>query len=186
MKLNIQNMLKFIEYFLVSPESNHIIYTSNVISLIDSGQTSFRFGFDYWRIFLYPMRHLFSDFEFASYNQYVHLMSGRKVNAGLYIGLAGELFWNFGYLFFVFSFMHGFFLKKYTNWAFSGNLFGIMTYIFLLHTVIWHLYRGSANAFMMSLIFFIPAFIFFKISFRIIMNAKFIFIRKYFIRFIGI
>ena len=97
-------MLKFLEYFLVSPESNHIIYTSNVISLIDSGQTSFRFGFDYWRIFLYPIKNLFLDFEFASYNQFVHLMSGEKVNAGLYIGLAGELFWNFGYLFYVFIF----------------------------------------------------------------------------------
>ena len=183
LQLNVESMLKFLEYFIVSPESSHIIYTSNVISLIDSGQTSFRFGFDYWRIFLYPVKHLFSDFEFASYNQFVHLMSGEKVNAGLYIGLAGELFWNFGYFFFVFSFIHGFFLKRYTNWAFSGNLFGIMTYIFLLHIVIWHLYRGSANALMMSLIFFIPGFILFKFSFKVIMNIKYVFIRKYFIRF---
>jgi len=182
-QLNIQNMSMFLEYFLRSPESNHIIYTSDVISLIDSGQTSFRFGFDYWRIFLYPIKHLISDFEFASYNQYLHLMLGEKVNAGLYIGLAGELFWNYGYLFFVFSFMHGFFLKKYTNWAFSGNLFGIMTYIIMLHPVIWHLYRGSANAFMMSLLFFIPGFILFKFSFKVIMNIKYVFIRKYFIRF---
>jgi hypothetical protein len=183
MLLNVQSMVNFLKYFLVSPESNHILYTSNVISLIDSDQTSFRFGFDYWRIFLYPIKHLFLEFEFASYNQFVHLMTGKQVNAGLYLGLAGELFWNFGYFFFIFSFITGILLKKYTNWAFSGYLFGMITYLILLQPVMWHLYRGSANALMMSLIFFIPGYILFKISFKVIMNAKYTFIRKYFIRF---
>ena len=183
MQIDIQSMLKYVKFFLISPESNHIAYTAKIISLIDSEQTAFRYGFDYWRILFYPIKHLFSDFEFASYNQFVHILSEKKVNAGLYLGLAGELFWNFGYTFFIFSFLHGFFLKKYTNWVFSGKLFSIMTYFIMLHPVIWHLYRGSGNAFLMSLLFFVPGYILFKLSYRVVINIKYNFIRKYFFRF---
>ena len=105
------------------------------------------------------------------------------MNQGLYIGLAGELFWNFGIIFFLFSFLHGLILKKFTNWAFSGNLLGIIVYLLMLHTIIWHLYRGAGNSLMQKTLFLILALIIFKITIRIIMNIKYLSFRKYFIRF---
>ena len=150
---------------------------------MDDGQTTFRYGFDYWRVFLYPIKHLFSDFELASYNQFPNIGREIKVNQGLYVGLAGELFWNFGIVFFVFSFFHGLILKKFTNWAFSGNLLNILIYLLMLHSIIWHLYRGSGNSFMQDIMFLIIALIIFKFTIRVIMNIKYLSIRKYFIRF---
>ena len=172
-----------INNFLVSSESNHIVYTAKIITFLDDGQTTFRFGFDYWRVFLYPIKDLFSNFELASYNQFPNIGRVIKVNQGSYIGLAGELFWNFGIVFFIFSFFHGLILKKFTNWAFSGNLLNIIIYLLMLHSIIWHLYRGSGNAFMQDILFLILSLILYKFTMRVIMNKKLINIRKYFIRF---
>ena len=183
LNMGLDRFLRWLNYFLVSPESNHIVYTAKIITFMDEGQTAIRFGFDYWRGFLYPIKDLFSDFELASYNQFPNIGREIKVNQGLYIGLAGELFWNFGILFFVFSFFHGLILKKFTNWTFSGDLLGIIFYLIMLHSIIWHLYRGSGNAFMQDIMFLILALIIFKITIRIIMNVKYISLRKYFIRF---
>jgi hypothetical protein len=183
LNIRLDRFIFWIINFLVSPESNHNVYTARIITYLDDGQTTFRYGFDYWRVFLYPIKHLFSDFELASYNQFPNIGREIKVNQGLYVGLAGELFWNFGIVFFVFSFFHGLILKKFTNWAFSGNLLNILIYLFMLHSIIWHLYRGSGNSFMQDIMFLIIALIIFKFTMRIIMNIKYLSIRKYFIRF---
>ncbi len=183
LNIRLDRFIFWIINFLVSPESNHNVYTARIITYLDDGQTTFRYGFDYWRVFLYPIKHLFSDFELASYNQFPNIGREIKVNQGLYVGLAGELFWNFGIVFFVFSFFHGLILKKFTNWAFSGNLLRVIVYLFMLHSIIWHLYRGSGNSFMQDIMFLIIALIIFKFTMRIIMNIKYLSIRKYFIRF---
>ena len=134
-------------------------------------------------MFLYPIKHLFSNFELASYNQYANIGQEIRVSKGLYIGLAGELFWNFGIVFLIFSFFHGLILKKFTNWAFSGNLLSIIVYLLMLHSTLWHLYRGSGNSFVQDILFLILPIIIFKITMRVIMNIKYLSIRKYFIRF---
>ena len=183
LNIRLDRFLWWINNFLVSPESNHIVYTAKIITFMDEGQTTIRFGFDYWRGFLYPIKDLFLDFELASYNQFPNIGREVKVNQGLYIGLAGELFWNFGIIFFLFSFLHGFILKKFTNWAFSGKLLGLIVYLIMLHTIIWHLYRGAGNSLMQKTLFLILALIIFNITIRIIMNIKYLSFRKYFIRF---
>jgi len=182
LRINTQSMIISLKEFISGAESNHIIYTSYILNFLEDETTNIRYGFDYWRIYLYPIKHLLYDYEYASYNQFAHLVSGKKLNAGLYLGLAGELFWNFGYLFFLFSFLHGLILKKFTNWAFSGKLFGIMAYLLLINSVLWHLYRGSANALMQSILFFLPGYFLFVFSYKYIMNKKYISIRKLFIR----
>jgi len=183
LNIRLDRFIFWINNFLVSPESSHIVYTARIITYLDDGQTTFRYGFDYWRVFLYPIRHLFSNFELASYNQFVNIGREIKLNQGLYLGLAAELFWNFGIVFFVFSFFHGLMLKKFTNWAFSGHFVSIIIYLFMLHSLIWHLYRGSGNSFMQDIMFLIIALILFKFTMREIMKIKYLSIRKYFIRF---
>jgi len=138
-------------YFIMeSPESSHIRYTADILRMIENEMTDFRYGYDYYRFFLYPIKSLFDDFQFASYNQYPVLLSGYNVSMGLYLGLAGELFWNFGWVFPVFSLAYGYSLKWFTNFAFSGSFFGFVLYIILFKTMVWHLYRGEANAVMIS------------------------------------
>ena len=114
--------------------------------MIENGITEFRFGFDYYRFFLYPIKSVFYDYQLASYNQYTVLLAGYNMSAGLYIGLAGELFWNFGWFFPLFSLAYGYSLKWFTNFAFSGAFFGFVLYLILFKSMIWHLYRGEANA----------------------------------------
>ena len=63
LNIRLDRFLWWINNFLISPESNHIVYTANIITFMDEGQTTIRFGFDYWRVFLYPITDLFSDFE---------------------------------------------------------------------------------------------------------------------------
>jgi len=133
-----------------SPESSHIRYTADILRMIENEMTDFRYGYDYYRFFLYPIKSLFDDFQFASYNQYPVLLSGYNVSMGLYLGLAGELFWNFGWVFPVFSLAYGYSLKWFTNFAFSGGFFGFVLYLILFKSMIWHLYRGEANAAMIT------------------------------------
>ena len=110
-------------FILQSPESSHIRYTADIVRMIEENVTEFRYGFDYYRFFIYPIKSIFDDFQLASYNQYPVLLSGQKMSAGLYFGLAGELFWNFGWFFPLFSIAYGYSLKWFTNFAFSGSFF---------------------------------------------------------------
>ncbi len=145
LSIDLSSMKDFLLYFLRSPESSHIIYTANIMEMIDLGDTSFRYGFDYFRFILYPFKSLFDNFEFASFVQYPSILAGEPVNQGLYLGFAGELYWNFWWLFFIFSFVLGVLLKWFTNRAFSNKKFGIVTYLILFKTVLWIYYRGIGN-----------------------------------------
>lgn len=146
-------MSNSIKYFFVSPESSHVAYTSKIIEMIYYGQTDFRYGFDYFRFFLYPLKQYLGEFELASYNYYPYLISGERRNVGLYVGLSGELYWNFGIVFPIFMFIHGLILKKFTNYCFSGNYLRLLLYMVSLQIVIWHLYRGQGNAMIMTAVF---------------------------------
>ena len=145
LSIDLLRMNDFLFYFLRSPESSHIIYTANVMGMIESGHTDFRYGFDYFRFILYPFKGIFENFEYASFIQYPSLLAGKAVNQGKYLGLAGELYWNFGYLFFIFSFAFGLALKWFTNLAFSNTTYGIVSYLLLFKTLLWILYRGIGN-----------------------------------------
>lgn len=180
---NPDQMLASIKYFLHSPESNHIVYTADVINYIENNITTFRYGFDYWRFLIYPVKHLFENFEYASYNQFIHILSGEKVNQGLYIGLAGELFWNFGFLFFIFSYLHGLILKLFTNLAFSGKILYVISYILLFNLILWHYYRGQGNALFIFLTFYGIAFLLFKFFWKIYKSDAFRKLRPFIIRF---
>ena len=148
---NIDNMIDRWKYFIMqSPESGHIRYTADILSMIENGIAEFRYGFDYYRLFLYPIKSLFADFELSSYNLYPQLLAGYNISAGLYLGLAGELFWNFGWFFPLFSLAYGYSLKWFTNFAFSGGFFGFVLYLILFKSMVWHLYRGEANAAIMT------------------------------------
>jgi hypothetical protein len=145
LSIDLGRMTGFLRYFLRSPESSHIIYTANVMEMLDVGETSFRYGFDYFRFILYPFKSLFDNFEFASFVQYPSILAGKPVNQGLYLGFAGELYWNFGWVFFIFSFILGLILKWFSNRAFSNKKFGVVTYLILFKTVLWIYYRGIGN-----------------------------------------
>lgn len=148
---NIERMTGRWEYFIMqSPESSHIRYITGLLTMMDNNLTDFRYGFDYYRFFIYPIKHLFLDFQLSSYNQYPVLESGRNVSAGLYLGLAGELFWNFGWFFPLLSLAYGYSLKWFTNLAFSGSFLGFLLYLMLFKSLIWQFYRGETNAFIME------------------------------------
>lgn len=183
LSLDFHRMINYLSGFFNQTESSHIVFTAKLLDILDRGQTSIRYGFDYWRFFAYPIRNLFNNFEYSSYNQFIHILSGKKVNVGVYIGLAGELYWNFSFFFFLFSFLHGALLKKFTNWAFSGNIFGIVTYLLFNQVIIWHLYRGYGNTLIMKVIFYIVGFIGFLLFWNFIKYKKFNFIMKYLVRF---
>lgn len=165
MSLNKNDMINYIKYFPSSPEGSQIVYTKEIIDYIENDESGFRYGWDFYRFFFYPVKRYFSNFEYASYNQFAHMHSKEKLNAGLYIGLAGELYWNFGYFFFIFSFLHGLILKRFHNFCFNGSVWGIATYLILFHTVLWHYYRGQANALVMTIVFYISGLIIFKFIF---------------------
>ena len=155
-------------YFIIqSPESSHIRYTADIMHLIENGVVDFRYGFDYFRFFLYPFKHLLSGWELSSYNQYPILLSGDNVSAGLYLGLAGELFWNFGWFFLLFSIAYGMSLKWLTNYAFSGDFIGFVLYLMLFHGLVWHLYRGETNAFIITITGISSALIILKLSLKV-------------------
>jgi hypothetical protein len=151
-----------LNYFLTGPESSHIIYTANLLEMIDKGDTTYRFGFDFYRIFLYPFRGFVDNFKYASYVEFAAILNGTLSNAGQYIGLAGELYWNCGIFFFVFSFLMGLALKYFTNYAFSLNPFGIISYLVLFKHVTWVYYRGAVSDLTMrGVLYFMTALVFF-------------------------
>ncbi len=148
--------------FLTGAESSHIIYTADIIERIDKGEVTYRYGFDFYRFLLYPFKELFDDFRYASYVEYSALLRGNLANAGNYIGLAGELYWNVGVFFFIFSYLMGYVLKRFTNYAFSLKPFGVITYLLLIHLVVWRYYRGAVSDLMfIGLLYFISGIIFF-------------------------
>ena len=156
------------KYFILkSPESSHIRYTADIVQMIENGMTEIRYGFDYYRFFLYPFKGFLSDWELASYNQYPFLGAGYNISQGLYLGLAGELFWNFGLLFPLFSLAYGVALKRFTNLAFSGSFFGFAVYLISFKVMVWHLYRGEANAVMIWLTALIIGLIIVRIGSRL-------------------
>lgn len=157
--LTISDLKNYLLVFPNSPELSQVRYTSLIIDYINSEVSSYRYGWDYYRFFLYPFKSHFANFEYASYNQFVHLLNNKKSNSGLYIGLGGELFWNFGYCFFIFSIMHGYFLKLFQNWVISGSAVALLFYYSMYHTILWHYYRGQGNALILTLAFFIPAYL---------------------------
>ena len=160
------------KYFLINPESSHIIYTADLIERIEKGETTYRYGFDYYRFFLYPFKSFFDSFEYASYVQYASIRAGSMQNAGLYLGLAGELYWNFGIFFFIGSFFMGYALKRFTNFAFSLRPIGVISYLFLMQPMLWAYYRGSGNDVVMTgTIFFVGVNVFLAIL--QIFNLKF-------------
>ena len=135
--------------------------------MIENGVTGFRYGFDHYRFFLYPFKGFVSGWELSSYNQYPVLLTGYNVSAGLYIGLAGELFWNFGWFFPLFSLAYGVSLKWITNYAFSGVFLGLVVYLTMFHGLVWHLYRGETNAFTMTIIALVLAMIIMKLILKV-------------------
>ena len=168
MGIELEQMKQFLLYFLRSPESRHIFYTADVMGLIESGDTNLRYGFDYFRFILYPFKGIFENFEYASFVQYPSILEGKPVNQGQYLGFAGELYWNFGYLFFVFSFFLGMALKWFTNLAFSNRAFGVVSYLLLFKTILWIFYRGIGNELTIVLTMFILAIILFLVLKRLI------------------
>jgi hypothetical protein len=165
MNLKVEDLEEYLKVFPKSPELNQINYTSQVITLIKNDENAYRYGWDYYRFFLYPFKSHYNDFRYASYNEFAHIHDKEIRNAGLYIGLAGELFWNFGFLFPIFSFIHGIGLKYFQNWSMKGK-FEFATYFMVYHTVLWHYYRGQGNALIMVCAFFFVAFFLFKLIFQ--------------------
>ena len=154
-------------FILTSPESSHIRYTTDIMHMIEDGVTNFRYGFDHYRFFLYPFKSLINGWELASYNQYPILVDGVNVSAGLYLGLAGELFWNFGWFFPLFSLVYGLSLKWFTNYAFSGNFLGFTLYLIMFHSLVWHFYRGQTNAAIITIVALVLALMILKLSSKI-------------------
>ena len=157
-----------LRFFLTNPESSHIIYTADVIERVDKGEIAYRYGFDYYRFFLYPFKESFDNFEFASYVQYSAIRSGELQNAGHYLGLAGELYWNFGMFFFVFSFLMGYALKRFTNYAFSLKPLGVISYLFLSQSILWVYYRGAGNDLVMAGTFYFIGVLVFLVIIKIL------------------
>ena len=165
---NIELLTDRWHYFInTSPESSHIQYTADIMRMIENGITDFRYGFDHYRFLLYPFKDLVSSWELSSYNQYPVLVSGHQVSAGLYLGLAGELFWNFGWFFPLFSLAYGVSLKWFTNYAFSGSYFWFAIYLMLFHSFVWHLYRGETNGITIAVTALASALIIIKLSFKV-------------------
>lgn len=158
---------RWVYFVMSSPESSHIRYTADIISMIENGLTDFRYGFDYYRFFLYPFKDFISGWELSTYNQYPVLLAGRDVSAGLYLGLGGELFWNFGWFFPLISLGYGVSLRWVTNYAFSGNFFAFMVYLIMVHSLVWHLYRGETNAFIITITGVSSALIILKLSLKV-------------------
>jgi len=165
---NIELLTDRWHYFIMtSPESSHIKYTADIIRMIENGITDFRYGFDHYRFFLYPFKDLVSFWELSSYNQYPVLLAERQISAGLYLGLAGELFWNFGWFFPLFSLAYGVSLKWYTNYAFSGSYFLFAIYLIFFHSFVWHLYRGETNGITIVVTALASALIIMKLSIKV-------------------
>jgi len=135
--------------FKGSPEGSHILYTADIIERLDKGELNFRYGFDYYRFFLYPFKKIIGDFEYSSYNQYPLIKTG-IANQGLYLGLPGEVYWNFGFFGIIFMFFIGYLLAWFSNNMMSGNFIYKYLYIMMTVGIIWFLYRGSGNAMVMS------------------------------------
>ena len=111
-----------------------------------------------------PFREQFDNFGYASYVEYASLRAGELTNAGRYLGLGGELYWNFGIFFFVFSYLMGYALKHFTNYAFSLKPFGVITYLVLIHLVVWRYYRGAVSDLMfIGPLYFVSGIIFFAL-----------------------
>lgn len=164
MSLDSTTIYSSLQSFLIGAESSHIIYTADIIERIDKEEITYRYGFDFYRFILYPFKELFDDFRYASYVEYAALQRGSLANAGQYIGLAGELYWNFGGFFFIFSYLWGYVLKRFTNYAFSLKPFGVITYLLLIHMVLWRYYRGATGDLMFrSVLYFISAITFFAL-----------------------
>jgi hypothetical protein len=162
MTLELPTIISKAEDFLTGAESRHIIYTADIIERLDKGEITYRYGFDLYRIIIYPFKEFFDDFRYASYVEYAALLNGKLVNGGHYLGLAGELYWNFGIFFFIFSYLMGHLLKRFTNYAFSLKPFGMITYLILITLVTWRFYRGSvSDLVMISSLYFTSAIIFF-------------------------
>jgi hypothetical protein len=151
--------------FLTGAESSHIIYTADIIERIDKREITYRYGFDFYRFILYPFKELFDDFRYASYVEYAALLNGGQLtSAGNYIGSAGELYWNCGIFFFIFSYLMGYVLKRFTNYAFSLKPFGVITYLVLIHLILWRYYRGAVSDLMfLGLLYFMSTIIFFAL-----------------------
>ena len=160
---NIDSILDRWGYFILgSPESGHIRFLADILAMMENETTDFRYGFDFYRFFLYPFKSLFYDFELSSYNHYPVLLAGYNVSQGLYLGLGAELFWNFGWFFPLFSLTFGYALKRFTLFAFSGSFFGLVIYLILFKTLLWELYRGETNSFIMTFVAFFLGMIFFQ------------------------
>ena len=165
---NVEVLTNRWHYFVMeSPESSHIRYIADIMRMIENGVTDFRYGFDHYRFFLYPFKDLISGWELSSYNLYPVLLAGRNVSAGLYLGLGGELFWNFGWFFPLVSLGYGVSLRWVTNYAFSGNFFAFVVYLMMVHSLVWHLYRGETNAFIITITGISSALIILKLSLKV-------------------
>jgi hypothetical protein len=164
MSLDTTTLISSAERFLAGAESRHIIYTADIIERIDKGEITYRYGFDFYRFILYPFKELFDNFGYASYVEYAALRAGKLTNSGQYLGLAGELYWNFGIFFFVFSYFMGLALKRLTNYAFSLKPFGVITYLLLIHLIVWRYYRGGVSDLMfLGILYFASAIVFFTL-----------------------
>jgi len=177
--LSLADITGFLYYFLISPESSHIVYTADIIKMIDQSVIDFRFGFDYIKFFLYPFKDIFDDFGYSSFVQYIHVSTGSKVSQGLYLGMAGELFWNFGPFYIFPALFLGFILKKFTNWAFSLSISGIIAYVLLGKVVLWIYYRGIANELMITLLLYmVSMLVFIFITMLIIAPSEHKYLRR--------
>lgn len=146
--------------FFISPELLHIEYLDILIDAISNNQTDFRFGFDYYRFIILGLLYSSQDIALASYNEFPRLIFNTSLNQGIYIGLIGELYWNFGYLSLFFSYIFGYFLKVFVNWSYSGNKYNFIFYLISMKPILWFLYRGEANALIIYLIALLASFIF--------------------------
>jgi len=179
-------MVSYLHYFLVSPESSHIYYTADLIRMMDAGVTDYRYGFDYYRIVLYPIKTFFDAFGYASFVEYPHLASGKLDSQGQYLGLGGELYWNFGVFGFIFSFLFGVILKKFINFGLSLTLYGLMTYAILSLKVLWIYYRGIGNEMLLTvLLFTVSLLIFHFILRKILIHQLFKFRKNLSIKSVG-
>lgn len=157
--LSIDNIRNGILSFTRSPESNHFRYLADIIYRIKIGEIDYRYGFDFYRFFLYPVKNSIINYEFASYVQYSIISTGENISQGFYLGLVGELFWNFGYIAIIFGFIVGYALKKYTNYCYSGGYLKFAVYVLTFKEVLWYLYRGQANTLIVYFLSIIPVII---------------------------
>jgi hypothetical protein len=142
----IDSYIPSLMYFFISPELLHIEYLDILAEAISNNHIDFRFGFDYWRFIIVGLSNSSQDIELASYNEFPKAIFNSSLNQGIYIGLAGELYWNFGPLFLFFSYISGLLLKFYLNWSYSGNKINFIIYLISIKPILWFLYRGEGNA----------------------------------------